>query len=106
MGGSFTSPRTLREGFDNHASHLLVSTSQRTASHWGGFRVYGENGGTHGFPGTLHCLAEVEQLSTCPLGALQSLTWELSQVPEGGGQNKAVQMGIFEPSLEDHLGPV
>lgn len=76
----------MGEGFEKHTSHLLVSTSQRTASHWGGLTVYGENGGMQGFPGMVHWGAESEQLSTCPSGALQSLAWELSQVPGGGGR--------------------
>lgn len=38
-------------------------------------------GCTHCSPGTVHCLAETEQLSTCPLGERQSLRGKLSQVP-------------------------
>lgn len=38
-------------------------------------------GCTHLSSGTIHCLAEMEQLSTCPLGERQSLRGKLSQVP-------------------------
>lgn len=37
--------------------------------------------GTQGVSGTCHWPAESEHFSTWPLGARQSLVWELSQVP-------------------------